>query len=912
MRKIFTTFCFISILLGQQYDQLFVGTRPLSMGGAFIAVANDANTISWNPAGLPGLRRTEFTTTYADLWAMGITQSYLGFVRPFSDRVAIGFDWSNIGFDDKELLYSENKMNLAIGFQPHRKISFGLTFKYLMRDMQLDGTSYGKSSGIGYDAGLLIQPLKKLRLGAGFYDLGGTEVTYKDKSSETILGQAFKLGISYMPIDELTLAADYGDRLHLGAEYVFASRLSFRAGMQQDMDGDEKILVPSAGLSIKFKSIIVEYGYESHPYLNPNHRITLALQLSPAVVSITSTVISHNPIFRSLHRFYESEPFVKVGLKNISDADLPVNVSLLLPTMMDNPHSETITLPPKSEDEYDIGVSFSADVLTSKKATFDNLVQPEIKVTYKQGGEEKVAQKKMESSYVLGKGKLTWSNPDMIACYVTPADVVVDKFARSFIQYYTPVLNDYFGRSNLGRGIILYDALGTHGLVYNIDLETPFLDIADDKSAFDTVKYPGDMLRDKIGDCDDLTTLYGSLMANLGIETMFLDVFKPGAGHIFLMFDSGVKPDEVGKYFLDETEVVVLNDKVWIPIEATLVGKPFFSAWKQGALKYNEMKAENFVNEISVKEASAKYIAGSHITEDMPMPVIDGISDLLKEDIKQYGMWLEQIVYNSVGNKLDAAEDYYDAGVKYMEFGRYKEAIQMLETAINMKPFFPDAINTLGVCYTKKESFEEAIEFYEKALEQDGDHAGYLLNIAISHFMMGNKGVAKQKYNEVVLIDPVFAGKLDKVFGAAKASLGGSISGAPKLKISNDLEAELAAGSSKGLVTIKELPKDVKPKDIPKVSYKKRRARSDNTVGVTFARLGNYSMAIDYFRKSVEHDPEEIDYKINLAVALYRMYKYDEALTYYEEIKKEKPELVTQLDFIKSMGEITSKFKKFD
>jgi tetratricopeptide (TPR) repeat protein len=895
-----------------QYDQIFVGTRPLSMGGAFIAVADDANTISWNPAGLPGLRRTEFTTTYADLWAMGITQSYLGFVRPFSDRVALGFDWSNIGYDDKELLYSDNKMNLAIGIQLHRKFAFGLTLKYLMRDMQLDGTSYGKSSGIGYDAGLLIQPLKNLKMGLGLYDLGGTQVAYKDKSTEIILGQAFKLGISYMPIDGLTLAADYGDRYHFGAEYIYASRISFRAGIQQDIDGNEKIMVPSAGLSIKFKSIVVEYGYESHPYLNPNHRISLALQLSPAVVSITSTVISHNPIFRSLHRYYESEPFVKVGLKNISDADLPVDVSLYLPTMMDNPHSESVTLPPKSEEEYEIGVSFSSDVLTSKKSTFDNLVQPEIKVTYKQGGEEKLAQKKMESSYVLGKGKLTWSNPDMIACYVTPADAVVDKFARSFIQYYTPVLNEYFGRSNLGRGIILYDAIGTHGLVYNIDLETPFLDIADDKSAFDTVKYPGDMLRDKIGDCDDLTTLYGSLLANLGIETMFLDVFKPGAGHIFLMFDSGVKPDEVAKYFLDETEVVVLNDKVWIPIEATLVGKPFFSAWKQGALKYNEMKAGNFVNEISVKEATAKYIAGSHITQDMPMPTIDGINNLLKEDIKQYGMWLEQIVYNSVGNKLNAAEDYYDAGVKYMEFGRYKEATQMLETAINMKPFFPDAINTLGVCYTKKEEFENAIEFYEKALEQSGDHAGYLLNIAISHFMMGNKGVAKQKYDEVVLIDPVFAGKLDKVFGAAKSSLSGSISDGPKLSISDDLEAELASGSSKGLVTISKAPKDVKPKDIPKISHKKRRARSDNTVGITFARLGNYSMAIDYFRKSVEHDPQELDYKINLAVALYNTNKYDEALTFYKEVKKEKPELVTQLDFIESMGEITPNFKKFD
>ncbi len=910
MKQFLPIIILITVALGQS-DQLFVGTRPLSMGGAFVAVADDANTITWNPAGLPALRRTEITSTYANLYNLGVSQSYLGFVRPFSDRVALGFDWSNIGYDDSELTYSENKLNLAVGVQPHKLFSFGLTLKYLMRDMLLDEASYGKGSGVGIDAAFLIQPLKNLKMGIGIYDLNGSSISYKDKTTETILGQAFKLGISYMPINGLTIAGDLGDRIHLGAEYIVASRVSFRAGVQQDISGEEKLLVPSAGLSIKFKTIVMEYGYESVPYLEPTHRFTIALQLSPAVVSITKTTIAHNPIFRSLHRYYESEPFVKVGLKNISDADLPVDVSLFVPTMMDNPHSETVTLPPKSEEEYDIGVSFSSDVLTSKKATFDNLVQPEVKVSYKQGGEEKLAQKKMESSYVLGKGKLTWSNPDMIACYVTPADAVVDKFSRNFIQYFTPVLNDYFGRSNLGRAIILYDALGTHGLVYNIDLETPFLDIADDKSAFDTVKYPGDMLRDKIGDCDDLTALFGSLLANLGIESMFLDVFKPGAGHIFLMFDSGIKPDDVTKYFLDENEVVVLNDKVWIPVEATLVGKPFFSAWKQGSLKYNEMKAENYVNEISVKEASAKYLAGSHITPDMPMPTIDGINDLLKEDIKQYGMWLEQIVYNSVGSKLIAAEDYYDAGVKYMEFKRYKEAVEMLETAINMKPVFPDAINTLGVCYTKLEEYAKAIEFYEEALQQAGEHAGYMLNIAITQFMLGNKGLAKQKYDEVVMIDPMFEGKLDKVFGAAKASMAGPIDG-PKLEISDDLEAELAEGSTKGLVEVKDAPKNIEPEDIKKVDFRKQRARSDNTVGVTFARLGNYSMAIDYFKKAIKNDSEEMDYKVNLAVALYRMYKYEEALNYYEVVKKAKPELVTQLDFIESMGENTPKFDKFD
>ena len=912
MNRIFIIGLMVSMVCVQGQDQLFVGTRPLSMGGAFIAVADDGNTITWNPAGLPRLRRTEFTTTYADLYVMGITQSYIGIVRPFGDKLALGMDWASVGFDDGELGYADNKLNFSFGYQPHKLVSFGGTLKYIFKDMTLDGTSYGKSSGIGYDVGLLISPLKKLRFGLGLFDLGGTSVSYENKVTETILGQAFKLGIAYMPFDGLTMAMDVGDRYHAGMEYVLKNRIKFRAGVQKNRIEPEEILVPSAGLSFKFKSIIVDYGYEDHPYMEPTHRFSLVLQLSPAVVSISTTVINHNPIFRSLHRYYESNPFLKVGLKNISDADLPVSVSLFVPTMMDNPHSENITLPPKSDEEYDLGVSFSSDVLTSKKATFDNLVQPEVKVTYKQDGEEKLAQKKMESAYVLGKGKLTWSNPEMIACYVTPADAVIDKFSRGNIQFYTSVLNDYFGRSNLGRAIILYDALGTHGLVYNIDLETPFLDIADDKSTFDSVKYPGDMLRDKIGDCDDLTALFGTLMANLGIESMFLDVFKPGAGHIFLMFDSGIKPDEVTKYFQDESEVVVLNDKVWIPVEATLVGKPFFSAWKQGALKYNEMKAENYVNEFSVKEASAKYLAGSHITADMPMPEMNGINDLLMEDIKQYEKWLGTIVLNAVGGELKTANDYYDAGVRYMEFSRYSDAIKKLETAITMQPVFPDAINTLGVCYTKKGEYEKSLEFYSKALEQ-AEYPGFMLNIAIAHFMMGNKGIARQKYEEVAAIDPVgFSGKLDKVFGAAKASLAAKITEGPKFEISSELAAELKSETPESLAGAADTPKDIKPEDIPKINYKKRRARSDNTVGVTFARLGNYSMAIDYFQKAVKSDPDELDYKVNLAVAYYRMYKYDQALSLYEEIKQKKPELVTQLDFIESMGEITPKFSKFD
>ena len=71
-----------------------------------------------------------------------------------------------------------------------------------------------------------------------------------------------------------------------------------------------------------------------------------------------------------------------------------------------------------------------------------------------------------------------------------------------------------------------------------------------------------------------------------------------------------IKKCEDGSDISDQSVVECrYENKVWIPVEATLVGKPFFSAWKQGALKYSQMKADQFVNEINMTKAMAKAVA---------------------------------------------------------------------------------------------------------------------------------------------------------------------------------------------------------------------------------------------------------------------------------------------------------------
>ena len=71
-------------------------------------------------------------------------------------------------------------------------------------------------------------------------------------------------------------------------------------------------------------------------------------------------------------------------------------------------------------------------------------------------------------------------------------------------------------------------------------------------------------------------------------------------------------------------------------------------------------------------------------------------------------------------------------------------------------------------------------------------------------------------------------------------------------------------------------------------------------------------MAVEYFKKAIEKDPDNGEYEINLAVALYRIRNYEKAFEIFEEVKLKSPELVGQVSFIESMGEKPSKYKKFD
>jgi hypothetical protein len=75
-----------------------VGARALAMGGAFVAVADDATAAYWNPAGLAQLDHREFTLMHAGQWGNVVKRDFLNAALPGDE--SYGVSLYRVGVDD--------------------------------------------------------------------------------------------------------------------------------------------------------------------------------------------------------------------------------------------------------------------------------------------------------------------------------------------------------------------------------------------------------------------------------------------------------------------------------------------------------------------------------------------------------------------------------------------------------------------------------------------------------------------------------------------------------------------------------------------------------------------------------------------------------------------------------------------
>ncbi|MCD4813861.1 PhnD/SsuA/transferrin family substrate-binding protein [bacterium] len=174
---------------GHTYFMDFIdGARPAGMGEAFVAVADDANAVLFNPAGLSRLTAMELIGMYADLYSNLNVRLYnnaddrfgynfLSLAVPISGIYGtMGISWTQ--FDT--VLYKENTFTMSYGknlWKPYTldsglTIDFGMTAKVLhwivdVGDEFRDDFPSDDRQRYGFtvDAGILVTLLENLNIG---------------------------------------------------------------------------------------------------------------------------------------------------------------------------------------------------------------------------------------------------------------------------------------------------------------------------------------------------------------------------------------------------------------------------------------------------------------------------------------------------------------------------------------------------------------------------------------------------------------------------------------------------------------------------------------------------------------------------------------------------------------------------
>ena len=141
------------------------GTRAAGMGGAFIALSDDAWAIWWNPAGILRSQQSLLGTEYANLYPAldqgSLHFASISYIHPFSQFVAVSAGVDYLTSND---LYTEGEACLGFSFRPGIfPVSIGLVGKYMLRQFaNNEFTSYDplfaqygyRGSGIGLDLGI--------------------------------------------------------------------------------------------------------------------------------------------------------------------------------------------------------------------------------------------------------------------------------------------------------------------------------------------------------------------------------------------------------------------------------------------------------------------------------------------------------------------------------------------------------------------------------------------------------------------------------------------------------------------------------------------------------------------------------------------------------------------------------------
>ena len=223
------------------------GARALGLGGAFTAVANDATSTIWNPAGLPAVN--DLTVTLASTpMSLDRKHNFIGLIKKVG-KGGLGVSVINAGVDD---ITSYDDRGVRTGSFNHNSNAFALSYGHhlgvvaagVSARMYMDsfGDHSSTSGFAGADIGLLGgNRARTFSYGIAARNLGGA---IGDNEVPIIVagGLAYRVlhkHVATFSVDVQHQVLEIGESttsLHLGTEYLIAKTFAIRGGSRLTED----------------------------------------------------------------------------------------------------------------------------------------------------------------------------------------------------------------------------------------------------------------------------------------------------------------------------------------------------------------------------------------------------------------------------------------------------------------------------------------------------------------------------------------------------------------------------------------------------------------------------------------------------------------------------------------------------
>ena len=273
------------------FNDIGVGARPLGLGGAFVAMADDGNAANYNAAGIGYIDEIQLSTTYAQRFQGLIRYNYIGGILPLSSAGTVGVSIGILSEDAD--IYHEQTFKVTYGKAVSQRLALGVNFKSLGTRFNEDNESVRanpyfeentSASAFSFDVGILAKPVSGLSLGLSAENLLPADVSISEANEDKVpvnirTGLAYSLGAIAETIAQeslrevlksgvglLEVTFRDGDRqIHAGAEVWFNQSIGVRSGyaVKSGVNSATAIVVGgSAKIPISTLNLQLDYAFQ--------------------------------------------------------------------------------------------------------------------------------------------------------------------------------------------------------------------------------------------------------------------------------------------------------------------------------------------------------------------------------------------------------------------------------------------------------------------------------------------------------------------------------------------------------------------------------------------------------------------------------------------------------------------------